>query len=599
MASTKIVNISKTDTFEEVFGEVQKADAKEVILIIPRGSKLARQAGYFEAFSKEAESSAKLISIMTEDPKVEEYAHANDIHVLANPKKAIKKISTIKFHTPAVQLAKDEDLSDKKQPNDESELNETINDLRVQTAVWTEKQESEALGPQVVTTASRSLQDIVREEPESSLKVRHESKKEIPVTIKKSGNSGEGSYREDKVEELWAEKRQEAKKKHNRSSFTKGSLMKKIIGGIVILVLLFSGAFFLIPANAKITIQAKKENVDIRINVVSSPNFSGVNLTASQIPGQKFTVSKEVSETFPATGQKEVAQKAHGTIKIFNNNVGQPQRLVATTRFETPEGLVFRIPATINVPGATKTSDGKINPGTLESEVYADRPGPDYNIKPASFKIPGFKGLPQYDQFSAVSSAPMSGGVVGPSKVVTEEDFSKAKNSLEQKLKEQIHDGLKEQITDMTLIEQGNNIKLDSPVANAKAGEAVESLNMKIKGNAEIVAFRDGDLDQVISNYLNKKGSLGLAHSQLKKDFESATYDPKTSQLTFTVHITGSASVTIDDKKVTTDIAGMKSDEIKTYFGGIKELSSAKVVLSPFWVNRVPKDTNHIRLTVE
>ena len=587
MATTKIVNISKSDSFEEVFGEVQKADAKEVILIIPRGSKLAKQSGYFEAFQKEADSSAKLISIMTEDPKVEEFAETHGLHLLATPKKAVKKLPAVKIHIPAERLAKAEYLNEVEPQSDEVQPQNQDEEV---------VDEPEVVLASVSSRRSHGLRDIIKEEQENPVKIKNESKKEVAVRVKK-----EPVYesREDRVEELWAEKRQEAKQKRSRGNGKSNGLIKKAILGVVTLVVIGGAAFLLIPAKAKIDIQTKKEEVDFRINVVSSPNFSGVNVATSQIPGQKFVVSKEVSDKFPASGQKEVAQKAHGSIKIFNNNVGKPQRLVATTRFETPEGLVFRIPVTINVPGATKGSDGKINPGIIDSEVSADRPGPDYNIKPSSFKIPGFKGLPQYEQFSAISTTAMTGGVVGLSKVVTDEDFAKAQSQLQQKLKELIQTELKEQIAEMTLIEQGDNVKLDTPITNVKAGEAADELTMTIKGRAEIVAFRDADLEQLVASYLGKKGNFGLAHSQLKKDFDTAVYDEKTGQLTFVAHVIGQAAGAVDNEKIASDIAGMNDDEIRAYFTNVKEINSAKVALSPFWVSRVPKDQNRIRLTVE
>lgn len=597
---------------------MQGADAKEVILIIPRGSKLAKQAGYFEAFSKEAEGSAKLISIMTEDPKIEELAEAHGLYLLASPKKAKPSKKPAVKHAP-VELAEEEApvrtyyASTPEANPDESEIDESTGEPRVQTAVWTKNQEIEdfesegeesATEPTIVTIAARSsrrsMQDVVSGEQENLIKVRGEDKKAVAVSVKKPVTRlPEPTSREEKIEEIWAEKRQEAKQKRSRGGTKRSNLVKKVVLGFVAIVIVLGGIVYFFPASAKIEILTKKESVDFKINVVSSPNISGVNVAVNQIPGQKFTVSKEVSDTFPATGQKDVAQNARGTIKIFNNNVGKPQILSATTRFETPAGLIFRIPSAITVPGATRSTDSKITPGTIDSVVVANYAGLEYNIGPSSFKVPGFKGTPNYEQFSAISSAPMTGGIIGPAKVVTEQDFSKTQAQLEQKLKEQVQSGLKEQIVDMTLIEQGNNVKLDAPVTNVKAGEAADKLEMKIRGSAEIVAFRDADLDQLITNYLGKKGNFGLAHSKLKKDFESAVYDPKTGQLTFTVHVTGQAAAVIDEKKITSDIVGKSGDEIKAYFAGVKELASVKVLLSPFWVGSVPRDTGRIKLTVE
>src|SRR3989344_2802167 len=77
MADTKIINIQKDDAFEEVFNEFERAEASEVIFIMPKSSKFARREEHFAALADAAASTERTITIITDDdaePNDEELA---------------------------------------------------------------------------------------------------------------------------------------------------------------------------------------------------------------------------------------------------------------------------------------------------------------------------------------------------------------------------------------------------------------------------------------------------------------------------------------------------------------------------------------------
>ena len=71
------------------------------------------------------------------------------------------------------------------------------------------------------------------------------------------------------------------------------------------------------------------------------------------------------------SGEPKAKLKSSGKIIVYNNFSSEPQRLIIRTRFESPEGLVYRIPESIVVPGKTEknefggkeTSCGKVRLG--------------------------------------------------------------------------------------------------------------------------------------------------------------------------------------------------------------------------------------------
>lgn len=601
MPATKILNISKSDTFEEIFDLFQNAPAEEVILIIPKASKLAKQEAHFTVLKKEADNSGKSISIMTEDPAAERLAKLSGIQILAGASSTKSK--------------------SKKQPQQNVVTETVVEDAPVPLEEDTYPEPEEY--PEAVLTAApvrsqrKTMDDVIKEEPESTIPVK-EDKKVFKIDVHREEISPSKPI--DKIEAIWSHQRNEeqyddkiekssanrqARLRYFRNIFKRGSSGGRASNShkwpIIVIgfaVIIFGIVAYITMGSAQIAIEVKKADVDFKLSVVTSPNFYDVDTSTGQIPGQQFSIQKEVSDIFPATGQKTVAQKARGRIQIFNNNIGKSQRLVATTRFESESGLIFRIPATITVPGATKTADGKIAPGSIESDVFADKPGSEYNIGPSSFTIPGFKDLPQYTQFSALSVAAMTGGIIGPSKVVTEDDFIKAQQDLEQRLKDSIVTGLKDKILDLKIISQ-NNIKIEAPVTNAKAGEAANELKMTLRGSIDTIAFREKDLAFLIDNYSKNNSGFDQERSQLVKEFSDELYDSASAKLSFTIHVSGTGAARLDQDKITSDILGMSQDAIKTYFNATPEIGSVKIILSPFWVKNIPRDAKRIKLTVE
>jgi hypothetical protein len=134
----------------------------------------------------------------------------------------------------------------------------------------------------------------------------------------------------------------------------------------------------------------------------------------------------ESSSSVPATGFTEVQESASGIITIYNEYTSGPVRLIKNTRFETPNGLVYRIRGSIVIPGKRDNS-----PGTVTATVYADEPGEKYNITPVNrFTLPGLKDGPMYSSVYARSSSSFTGGFVGSKPRVADSDLEIARRAL-------------------------------------------------------------------------------------------------------------------------------------------------------------------------
>ena len=157
---------------------------------------------------------------------------------------------------------------------------------------------------------------------------------------------------------------------------------------IIVLLVILALAFSFLFSGATVTVTPKQQDVFI----------DGVFSTGDDL--LKFNVMKveeTLSDTVKATEKEYVEERASGTIVVYNNYNSAQHNWIKNTRFETPEGLIFKVRKSMTIPGR-ETVDGKVVPGSVEITVTADEPGVEYNIGLTDFVIPVFKGKMQYEE---------------------------------------------------------------------------------------------------------------------------------------------------------------------------------------------------------
>lgn len=615
MPGTKILNIQKSDSFDEVFEAFSQAEAREVIFIFPKGSVIAKEPAYFEAIRQEAERSGKQVNIMTSDLLVAHLARQNGLGLLQSPAPKSRRATVVSAPAPQPEPTPEQ------VPEPEPELPPEVPAAFQETPASPEYPmaqeasfdtvESEliadlAMAKRVskptkatLTPSGKPIRDIVTQKNDGDVEIDEapEQHVELPISRaslipKKIADEPEPDSTPN-IEKLWEQEEQRQQdtdpnnsEKPKRKFF--GNISKKLIFiPVGIAVVTLGIIIFITVGHAKIILMPHAEPLDLKLTVIASSTTASVSAEFDKIPGQEFTVQKEAAGSYDLATTKEVAQKASGKITITNKS-GASQRLVATTRFESPDGLIFRIPETINVPAG----------GSVDSTVYADRPGKEYNIAATKFTVPGLKGTPQFDTITATSADAMSGGFIGAAKIVTEQDFTKAREELTQQAKDQVVQALKEQAGELKFPDD-IAIKVADPVANAKSGEAADKLEMKVSASASVIAYRESDVKLLLQSYLEKNGGLELSDKDLKITYSDTKLDIAAKTITFNVAASGTSQSKIDTDKVLLDIKGMNESAMRDYFKNQKGIASARILLSPFWVTSVPKDPKKIELVVD
>ena len=64
MSSTKIINVLKDDSFQEILDLFKAAPAEEVIFVLPKRSKAFQKEDHFTALQSEAKNLSKTVSFL-------------------------------------------------------------------------------------------------------------------------------------------------------------------------------------------------------------------------------------------------------------------------------------------------------------------------------------------------------------------------------------------------------------------------------------------------------------------------------------------------------------------------------------------------------
>lgn len=362
--------------------------------------------------------------------------------------------------------------------------------------------------------------------------------------------------------------------------------------GVSLIVFAFA-AYFILP-QAKIIITPKKEATASSLAVIADKNITKVDYSLKRIPAQLVKIEKKETKEFSTTGISEGNQKAKGVITVYNNYSASSQGLVVTTRFVAKDsGKLFRTTKTITVPGA-KTENGELVPSSIDVEVVADQAGADYNIGASEFTIPGFQGSPKYSGFYGKSKAAMSKGSAGSVKVVSAADIENAKKVLNDELKVDATQALKEQIPGNLKLFDGALKPGDPEISFSQVvGVPAEKFTATVKFQIIALVFDPKYVNDLIAkNNLSSGDKNNIIYNNWKVDFDKG-------QISMEINVLQNNTGKIDISDLKKKLIGKDEIEIRKVLSQLNEVQSAKITFWPFWVKVMPKQVNKIEIIIE
>ncbi|MDP3965056.1 MAG: hypothetical protein Q8Q20_05400 [bacterium] len=362
-----------------------------------------------------------------------------------------------------------------------------------------------------------------------------------------------------------------------------------LLGFVIIAVLLTIAIVYFSFSKTIITIEAADLDFSTE-TIVELANPDAEEISETAVPGVILEHTTTVEREFSVnTVEAETPAKARGTVTIYNT-YSQTQPLIATTRLLSEDGRLFRTDETVNVPPG----------GTAQVTVTADQEGPEGEIGPGRFTIPGlWSGL--QDQIYAESTAPMTGGTVA-TKVLTEAELETARDSTFEAAYAEALRAIETELDSINadLQVETSRRQILSQQSSDEVGAQVSSFSVSTTIHILAAAYDENALEQRV---LEKVADRLPEHAKLNLDpaepmtvtIEQA--NPELRQASLRVVLNGSQAVTLDHPIFDrAQVLNKDRTAIQRYYAQYDEVESVNVQFSPFWVLRSPSLEDHVEI---
>lgn len=366
------------------------------------------------------------------------------------------------------------------------------------------------------------------------------------------------------------------------------------LAGICLVVVLMFAVF----GGATVTVHARNVTTTLNTELTAVNIASGATTTPGMLMFSATDLQAEASREVVATGEEQVTEKAKGMITIYNEYSEEEQRLVKNTRFESPAGLIFRIPDSVVVPGSTRDASGNVVAGKITTEVIADVAGKEYNIQAGRFTVPGFKDLPQYDGFYAISQNAMTGGFDGIKKIVSDEDRNKAERELREEIKQDLLAQAAGQTTEDLITFVDDSLTLYQTLDEAVSGDKV---TLGMRGTTKAIVVKPRDLAHAVAetelNSFNTNDQVEIDNlNELKIRAFATTGDEALN--TVRVAIEGDAEFEwqLNETAFKTQLAGSDKDTLGDAVVAFPAITKADAKIRPIWKGSFPSNPEKITI---
>lgn len=355
----------------------------------------------------------------------------------------------------------------------------------------------------------------------------------------------------------------------------------------LIVVALSAGALFVFSG-------AKVEVTPATNDVYVASDFTATK-SSGELPFEVVTIEKTIAKNVPSETTEQKNDPASGTITIYNEQATS-QPLIKNTRFQSPDGLIFRIRDSVTVPAGSAA-----NPGTVSVTVYADEAGDRYNIGPAEFTVPGLSGSAAFEAVYAKSTAAMTGGFSGTRPTVSEATIEAQTAELEGTLSSQLNEEILTKIPEGYILVPGSYTITYEPQPDTP-GQG-NTVDVKMRGVMTAVVFPNEALAkaiayQVVGTYSGQPVMLEKLDT-LK--VTPAVSDAPVAADTYAFNLTGNARIVwkIDEARIAGAVAGKTREGAQVVLSGFPEVDKALLVLRPFWSGSFPQDPDKIKVEVK
>lgn len=370
---------------------------------------------------------------------------------------------------------------------------------------------------------------------------------------------------------------------------------RRVLVSSVIVILILGAGFFVnvLLGGATVTVYPKVKDVTVQSDITAKTNPQ-----TGELGYELLTLEATGERQVKTSGKQNVSEHATGKIFVYNTSTSL-QRLIKNTRFESKDGLVFRISESIEVPPA---KDG--TPGMVAADVFSDGTGDQYNIPPQRFTIPGLKGSDQFDKMYGESTAGFTGGFSGEKYILDQTELETAQQALHVELRNTLLGRLKtERPAGFVAYDNAVSVSFESLPAT-DYGDSLATI--KERARLQVPLFKE----DAFAAFIAKQGIPDYAGDPVKivdpsvltfsYDVASTTTTNLSSstELSFILKGTARVSWQLDETALKNALVGTKKSDAPLVFKKYSAIRSAQAEIRPFWLTTFPENPKKIDVEI-
>lgn len=388
----------------------------------------------------------------------------------------------------------------------------------------------------------------------------------------------------------------------------------------VVTFLIASAAIFFVILyvalpGATVAIEPSSDVVTKTVNIIFTPNPKDER----SLKAYPLETDVNVTVTHSSSGVVNNGTNASGTITIVNKS-GTERTLIATTRFQTQDGIVFRLQKEVTVPAGSEAS-----PATMDVAVVADTidangspVGIRGNVDPTTFFLPGLKEDSRATLFGQ-SSAAMTGGTSDVVMHVTEDDLKAAQVELETQLKDKALADLRKVVltegntvgANLKLLEDSDTLIFGTPNVSLPynlVGQNQDTFEVTGSIHLSGIGYDSDGLYSILKTEIVSVQTPGKQLVSIDRDsisLQVLNAEPNNDTYKVTAQIQGVEEYQIDPdqeggaelaKKVKEHISGKTIQEAEDYIQNLPEVNSVSISVWPVWSPTIPSLPDNIKI---
>lgn len=572
ISKRKVIYIELDEEITSVFERIERLNYKDVYLVVPERAVLLQSIVNLQILKKKVEGKGKRMALITKDPIGIKLAHKAEIAVYDQ------------LEMPRPEPVKEEPAEFSQQP-----IRATSNEI-------------EESRPERLTQKKLSIFEIVKE------------------------MKGKQSFALNKLKNFW-KLRKEKDLFKDPPKFAMGAPSRKTLGTLIVasLCILLIISYIALPG-ATVTVTPEFNVIEQSVNItLADATIYGTNPsigTGHTMAYYPIDLTLTQSLQYTSTGQIFTGTNASGYATLINER-STAWPLVAFTRLQTDDGLIFRVQEATTVPAANTAGPGSAEVYIVadEVDVYGRVMGDRGNIGPSSFVLPGLREQSQKELY-ARSSVAMTGGTTQVTLKVSEEDLNASESLMIAELGLDAEPELEAEVTrrnelngtNLDLLTGYGAIEMDEPVVNAPT-HLVESIqdSFEVTGRMAVygVAFNHDEFlntleEELITRKSPNKELIKIDESSIS--YEIFEVDETPGQIKLTATIKGIEAYAIDPetesgaklvKKIKEHIAGKPIKEGEDYVQNLSEINKVKISAWPVWAPTIPTVLENITIKVD